>query len=185
VPIVPASSNRFNLSFLLSELMEQKEVRFSYRRYALPDELSDKDHRLFIAAAEAMKNAYAPYSKFSVGASVLLENGEIVQGSNQENIAYPSGLCAERVALFAAASKYPKVPFVALAISAKPISPDDKSEVTPCGACRQVMLEYERLLNRDMRIITGSPSGPITVIDNARSLLPMAFFDAGLGKDIG
>jgi cytidine deaminase len=165
--------------------MEQKEFRLTYKRYASPAELPEKDRELFESAIQAMKNAYAPYSKFSVGATVLLENDEIVQGSNQENIAYPSGLCAERVALFAAASRFPKIPFIALAIAAKPISLDDDSEVTPCGSCRQVMLEYERLLQHDMRVITGSPNGPISIIENARSLLPMAFFDAGLGKDIG
>jgi cytidine deaminase len=165
--------------------MENKEIRISYQRYASADELSADDRLLFNRAIEASKSAYAPYSKFSVGAAVLLENGEIVMGSNQENIAYPSGLCAERVALFAAASNYPSIPFKALAIMAQPISSDQDTEVTPCGSCRQVMLEYERILGEDIRIITGAPNGPISIVENARSLLPMAFFDAGLGKDIG
>lgn len=165
--------------------MENIEIRISYKRYASADELSDDDRLLFNQAIEAAKSAYAPYSKFSVGAAVLLENGVIVKGSNQENIAYPSGLCAERVALFSAASNHPNIPFKALAIMAQPISSDQDTEVTPCGSCRQVMLEYERILSHDIRIITGAPSGPISIIENARSLLPMAFFDAGLGKDIG
>ena len=165
--------------------MENKEIRISYERYTSIDELSVDDRQLFEHAIEASKNAYAPYSKFSVGAAVLLDNGEVVKGSNQENIAYPSGLCAERVALFAAASHYPNIPFKALAIMAQPISSDQDTEVTPCGSCRQVMLEYELILNQEIRIITGTPNGPISIIENARSLLPMAFFDAGLGKDIG
>ncbi|MGB6036052.1 MAG: cytidine deaminase [Cryomorphaceae bacterium] len=165
--------------------MEKKEIQFSYSRYRSVDELSADDQTLFNQAKEASKNAYAPYSKFSVGAAVLLENGAVVIGSNQENIAYPSGLCAERVALFAAASTYPATPVRALAVTAQPISSDQDTEVTPCGSCRQVMLEYERILNHDIRIITGAPNGPISVIENARSLLPMAFFDAGLGKDSG
>ncbi|MFT6998235.1 MAG: cytidine deaminase [Cryomorphaceae bacterium] len=165
--------------------MENKEIRFSYKRYTSVDELSTDDRALFSHAIEACKNAYAPYSNFSVGAAVLLENGEVIKGSNQENIAYPSGLCAERVAIFAAASTYPKVPIKALAVTVQPISSDENTEVTPCGSCRQVMLEYERVLNQDIRIITGAPNGPISVMDDARSLLPLAFFDAGLGKDIG
>ena len=165
--------------------MEKKEIHFSYSRYHSVEELSADDQSLFNQAIEASKNAYAPYSKFSVGAAVLLENGEVVIGSNQENMAYPSGLCAERVALFAAASVYPNIPVLALAVTAQPISSDQDTEVTPCGSCRQVMLEYERILNQDIRIITGAQKGPISIIENARSLLPMAFFDAGLGKDIG
>ncbi len=165
--------------------MENKEIHFSYKRYATADELSADDRALFNQAIEASKSAYAPYSKFSVGAAVLLENGEVVKGSNQENIAYPSGLCAERVALFAAASAYPNIPVLILAVTAQPISSNKDTEVTPCGSCRQVMLEYERILNHDIRIITGAPNGPISIIENARSLLPMAFFDAGLGKDVG
>ncbi|HKK38954.1 MAG TPA: cytidine deaminase [Cryomorphaceae bacterium] len=165
--------------------MEKKEIRFSYQRYASLDELSDDDRSLFNQSIEASSSAYAPYSRFAVGAAVLLENGEVIKGSNQENIAYPSGLCAERVALFAAASAYPNVSIKTLAITAHPISTDQNTEVSPCGACRQVMLEYERILNHDIRIITGAPKGPISIIENARSLLPMAFFDAGLGKDIG
>ncbi|MCZ4408087.1 cytidine deaminase [Cryomorphaceae bacterium 1068] len=165
--------------------MENKEIHIRYERYASADELSADDRLLFNQAIEASKSAYAPYSKFSVGAAVLLENGEVVKGSNQENMAYPSGLCAERVALFAAASNFPNIPFKALAIMAQPISSGQDTEVTPCGSCRQVMLEYERILSQDIRIITGAPNGPISIIENARSLLPMAFFDAGLGKDIG
>lgn len=165
--------------------MEKKEIRFSYDRYGSIDQLSPEDRDIFDKAILAAKSAYAPYSKFAVGAAALLENGEVVLGSNQENMAYPSGLCAERVALFAAAAMHPNIPVKVLAIMAQPISIDENTEVTPCGSCRQVMLEYERVLNHDIRIITGAPSGPISIIENARSLLPMAFFDAGLGKDIG
>jgi len=165
--------------------MENKEIRITYKRFESVDELSAEDRGLFDQAIEASKSAYAPYSKFSVGAAVLLETGKVIQGSNQENIAYPSGLCAERVALFAAASHYPNIPIKALAIVAQPISSGQDTEVTPCGSCRQVMLEYERILNHDIRIISGAPKGPISIIQNAQSLLPMAFFDAGLGKDFG
>lgn len=165
--------------------MENKEIRFSYKRYRSIDELSSADQQLFNQALEASKTAYAPYSHFSVGAALLLVNKEVVIGSNQENIAYPSGLCAERVALFAAATQFPQVPVTTLAVVAQPLTIDQNTEVSPCGSCRQVMLEYERLLNHDIRIITGAPSGPISVLENARALLPLAFFDAGLGKDRG
>jgi cytidine deaminase len=100
-------------------------------------------------------------------------------------MAYPSGLCVERVAIFSAASNFPGIPLQAIAIAAEPISSGGEAEVSPCGACRQVMLEYERILNHPIRIISGVTHGPVSVFENARSLLPLAFFDAGLSKGRG
>ncbi|MEM9051911.1 MAG: cytidine deaminase [Bacteroidota bacterium] len=162
--------------------MGSHSIEIVFNKYSSIEELEVVDKTLFEAAIEAMKSAYAPYSEFPVGAAILLENGEIILGSNQENIAYPSGLCAERVALFAAATQFPNVPIVSLAITTQPQAKDSSSEITPCGACRQVMLEYERRHSKDFKVITGAANGPITVFKNARSLLPLAFFDGTLGS---
>lgn len=168
--------------------MNQKKIQFEYAVAAEINDLNPPDRALYQKAVAAMKTAYAPYSQFRVGAAVVLANGAIVTGSNQENMAYPSGLCAERVALFAAGASHPGVAVKALAIAARhntpmeALAPASSESVTPCGACRQVMLEYERLHGTPMRIITGTPSGPLIVIENAESLLPLAFFDAILAK---
>ncbi len=127
------------------------------------------------AARKASENAYAPYSHFHVGAAVLLADGTVVTGSNQENAAYPSGLCAERVALFAASSAHPNTPICALAIAAK----DDKGLITerpvsPCGSCRQVLLEcQQRSGNRIKVVMVGSHK--VIVVDDAAELLPLSF----------
>ena len=120
------------------------------------------------------KKAYAPYSNFRVGASVLLENGIIITGSNQENAAYPSGICAERTALFYASSQYPKVPIIAIAVSTINISATSSDIAKPCGACRQVMAEYEDLSGKPLRIILDSTDKVVIVI-GMDSLLPLRF----------
>jgi len=162
--------------------LENKELKIEYRQAKSAQELSAQDQDLFKKAIEAMGNAYAPYSLFKVGCALLLANGEVVKGSNQENMAYPSGLCAERVALFAASANFPGVPVKTLAVVAKPITEDESMTVSPCGSCRQVMVEYERIQHEPMKIITGSVNGPIFITENANAMLPLAFFDAGLTK---
>ncbi len=165
--------------------MKSKKIHIDYQVAAHRSLLEPADALLFAKAIEAMHNAYAPYSEFSVGAAVALENGAVVIGSNQENIAYPSGLCAERVALFAASSQYPKVPVKALAIAAyhkSDVAQKGAGSVTPCGACRQVMMEYERMLAHPIRILTGAPEGEIIILGNAECLLPLVFFSAELVK---
>lgn len=176
--------------------MKQKEIQLKYRVASDISGLEPGDAALFREALKAMESAYAPYSHFSVGAAVELENGVTVRGSNQENIAYPSGLCAERVAVFAAASAYPGVKMRAIAVVARfkgspAVANDTKSEVgidsdsvTPCGACRQVMMEYERLLGQPIRIITGGADGSIIVLDSAETLLPLVFFSEALTKQV-
>lgn len=162
--------------------MKKEEINIVYRKAATPDELSPSERTLFDRAIEASKNAYAPYSKFKVGCAVRLANGKIVIGNNQENMAYPSGLCAERVAIFSASAQYPGVPIRELAVVARPLVTDEELTLSPCGSCRQVMLEYERVQDEPMKIITGSATGPIFCTDDARAFLPLAFFDAGLNK---
>ena len=120
------------------------------------------------------KNAYAPYSGFRVGAAVLLGNGVIITGNNQENAAYPSGLCAERTALFYASAQYPNIPVIAIAISTLN-GADTPSEVAkPCGACRQVMAEYEDLAGNLLHIILDS-ANKVLVINGIDTLLPLRF----------
>lgn len=138
------------------------------------DELPDDETILIKEAKSAAKNAYAPYSKFLVGCAVLLENGEIVTGSNQENAAYPSGLCAERVAIFYANSKYPNVPVLKLAVAVFTKSEFVDEPIPPCGSCRQVLVETELRFKIPIRIILSGKE-KIKVIENAKSLLPMNF----------
>ena len=138
------------------------------------NELTPEDSQLIGHAETACDMAYAPYSKFAVGAALLLANGEIVIGSNQENAAYPSGLCAERVALFNAASNYPKVKIMSIAITARKSDAAEYKEVTPCGSCRQVMLEYEELQNQNIEVLFAV-NGSWTKLTNTAVLLPFSF----------
>ena len=133
-------------------------------------ELSAEDLALTDAALEATRRSYAPYSRFHVGAAALLENGIVVTGTNQENVASPSGLCAERTTLFYANSQYPDVPVMALAIA----SPDTEGILSPCGACRQVMLETENRYGKPMRVLLCGAE-EVIVVESARNLLPFAF----------
>ena len=121
----------------------KKDIQISYEYFKNSSELSDIENKLFERAKEARENAYAPYSQFLVGCSVLLENGEIYSGNNQENAAYPSGLCAERTAIFYAGANYPDAKIVTMAISAASDNNQTLAPIPPCGACRQSIAEYE------------------------------------------
>ena len=145
--------------------------------------LLPQDEVMLVREAVAMtRNAYAPYSEFSVGAAILLENGEVVKGSNQENGAYPSGLCAERVAAFAASADYPGVPMKKIAICAGSDLLNADEPVSPCGACRQVLLEYETLQQRNLKILLVKENGKILVVNRVEDLLPLSFTGAKLKK---
>ena len=138
-------------------------------------ELSTEERKLTESALEATYRSYAPYSNFHVGAAVLLENDVIVTGSNQENLAYPSGLCAERTALFYANSQYPDVPVKALAIVARDANDVAKHDIiSPCGACRQVMVETEKRFGKPMRVLLCGAE-EVYVAESASSLLPLTF----------
>ena len=154
--------------------MNEITLQIKYTEYDGNDLLPFDDNILIMKARDAAKTAYAPYSGFRVGASVLLENGIIITGSNQENAAYPSGICAERTALFYASSQYPKVPIVAIAVSTINISATSSDIAKPCGACRQVMAEYEDLSGKPLRIILDSTDKVVIVI-GMDSLLPLRF----------
>ncbi len=154
--------------------MKKIEFIINVYEYSSPDELEQQDRELIDKAIEAAGKAYAPYSNFRVGAAVLLENGEVILGNNQENAAYPSGLCAERVALFAANAQYPDVPVVAMAIVA--FNKDEMTDLAtpPCGACRQVMIETEMRFGKPIKVILAGKSN-ILVFKNVRELLPLSF----------
>lgn len=144
-----------------------------YQQYTI-DSLPVADRSLVDAAKEATKTAYAPYSHFSVGAALRLADGTVVKGSNQENVAYPSGLCAERTAMFAASSQHAGVAFDAIAIVA--CNPEGKIVgASPCGACRQVMMEYETHFGHKIRVVTYFSDDKILIFDGVESLLPFAF----------
>lgn len=153
--------------------MEKKEITCAVSIYQI-EELSAEEQNLVNKAKEATKSAYAPYSKFYVGASVLLENGTIVTGNNQENGAYPSGLCAERVALFYANAQYPNLAVKAIAVAVETNGEEIKQLVAPCGACRQVILESEMRYKQPIRILMSSQSS-INVVESIKDLLPLYF----------
>jgi len=154
--------------------MIQKEYVIKINEYNSEKELSEEDQYLIKLAKEAVKNAYAPYSEFKVGACVLLANGETFLGNNQENAAYPSGLCAERVAIFYANSKFPNVAVSKIAICAMNKNGFINPPISPCGACRQVLLETELRFKTAIKLILFGNSKTITV-ENVKQLLPLHF----------
>ncbi|OOG68740.1 cytidine deaminase [Flavobacterium sp. A45] len=138
-------------------------------------ELPLVEQNLMLKAIEVRKNAYAPYSKFRVGAAILLDNGEVVVGSNQENAAYPSGLCAERVAIFYAGAIYPEAIILKIAITAASDNNKTTSPVPPCGACRQSIAEYEIRQESPIEIYYMGESGSIHQSASLKNLLPFMF----------
>jgi cytidine deaminase len=151
-----------------------KEISTTLYEFDSEDELDSIDLQLVNEAKLITENAYAPYSKFRVGAAILLENGKIIHGTNQENAAYPSGLCAERVALFYANSNYPETKVVSIAIAAKTNGAFTKSPITPCGSCRQVIMESQLRMKYPIKIILYG-SDKIQIIKDASTLLPIGF----------
>ena len=139
------------------------------------EELDQIDQELLIRAQKATETAYAPYSGFRVGAAVLLEGNTIVAGSNQENASYPQGLCAERVALFSAASQHPGKRILAVAIAAWDSKIDDFCAVAPCGGCRQVMLEFEQKQDQPIKVLFPGPGRELLIAPSTETLLPFGF----------
>jgi cytidine deaminase len=143
-------------------------------------ELPEADQKLVISAREASENAYAPYSNFLVGAAVLLANGEIIKGNNQENADFTDGLCAERVALFYAHATYPNIAVEAMAVTAKNNNRLIAGPAQPCGSCRQVLVETESRYKQPVRLILDGAE-KILVLNGADNLLPFAFKPGSLG----
>ena len=162
--------------------MKQFEIKSLVREYTY-DELNETDRQLVDKAKESTRNAYAPFSHYHVGAALLLENGQIVCGSNQENAAYPTGLCAERTAVFYASSSNPGMPIRKIAVASwqppKEGEPEEagfqKHPTSPCGGCRQALIEYEHLSGDIEVILYGSEK--IFVLPSVASLLPLGFTD--------
>ena len=154
--------------------MQEKILKLNFTVAHL-SELETKDQELIANAKEAFTTAYAPYSGFLVGASVLLDNGEIVSGSNQENVAYPSGLCAERVALFYAGARYPDIKVKTIAVSVLSKNFEVNDVISPCGACRQVMAEYEEKQEEAIKVILHSPTDEVLIANTVEDLLPFMF----------
>jgi cytidine deaminase len=149
----------------------QTDVKVFTDRTKLP--LVEAD--LLNIAYEAAKHAYAPYSRFKVGAAVLLANGHIVSGNNQENAVYPSGMCAERVALFYAGSQFPETPIVKIAITAIGSEKEVNQPVPPCGNCRQALLEYEIKFGEPIEVIMAGEKGEVYIVKSVADLLPLSF----------
>lgn len=157
-------------------------LTIAYTEISGSNNLDADDKELLNEAWIASDSAYAPYSHFNVGAALRLSNGLIFKGNNQENSAYPSGLCAERVAVFAASASCPGIPIKTIAVVAKTDVFDLSSPVTPCGACRQVFAEYEMLSGKPIKIILQGNSEKIWIIEGINTLLPLLFHGAELKK---
>jgi len=162
--------------------MQRKDLLISYFEVDSSDELPGDEYNLLTIATDALKSAYVPYSHYKVGAAVLLENGIIITGSNQENMAFPSGLCAERVALFASASQHPGIVIKSIAITALSQDFPVKEPVTPCGACRQAMIEYETNQGKPIKLILGCETGKTILVMKVGDLLPLSFKEDLLKK---
>jgi cytidine deaminase len=153
--------------------MENKIVTTKIEVYSY-DELNETDRNLVEQAKKATETSYAPYSKFNVGAAVSLENGETISGSNQENAAFPSGTCAERTTIFYASARFPGVRFCKLAIAAFTDGEFVEEPISPCGACRQAILEYEKLGGQPIEILLAGRN-KVYKLQGIRSLLPLSF----------
>lgn len=155
--------------------MKELNLKTTFNVYESFDELDSESKNLMNQAIEARKTAYAPYSNFSVGCALLLDNGKIIKGTNQENAAYPSGLCAERVAIFYAGSQYPNAKVLKLCITASPIERDSDIPIPPCGACRQSIAEYEFIQDSLIEIYFMGAKGEVYKSDSLKNLLPLVF----------
>lgn len=155
--------------------MKKIEITSTFTVYSELDELPNEVKELMYKAIETRKKAYAPYSKFRVGVAILLDNSQVVIGSNQENAAYPSGLCAERVAIFQAGSLFPNNEILKIAISATSDLKPVNSPIPPCGGCRQSISEYEIKQNKPIEIYFMGESGEIYKSDSLANLLPLGF----------
>lgn len=162
--------------------MPNNTLTISYQEYSSFDDLDTIDQDLCKEAVKAMATSHSPYSEFRVGAAVKLESGKIVYGSNQENAAYPSGLCAERVALFTIGSAYPDEKIISIAITAHTNNFQITEPITSCGACLQVMAEYEKKQSYPIEVLFYCQNGSIIKTKGIKSLLPFAFAETRLKK---
>ncbi len=164
------------MAALVTDSSTLRQLTLRYHELATPDQLGPAERQVWDAARAATAHSYAPYSRFHVGAALLLADGSLVQGTNQENAAYPSGLCAERTALFGLAGGRPAPPprIVGMSVAGRPAA-GDFSPALPCGACRQVMLEYELRQGEPIWLLLPSLSGTVLRFDSLADLLPFHF----------
>lgn len=161
--------------------MKEQQFKFEYEVYNDIHELRKEDADLLTKARAVTKNAYAPYSNFYVGAAATLANGETITGTNQENASYPVGICAERVLLGNAATLHPGIPIETIAISYDSKEVKSDHPISPCGMCRQSLLEYETRTDKLIRLILSGQEGKIYIIKTVKFLLPFAFTPDELG----
>lgn len=157
--------------------MINKEIKIAFEDYKNIDELNAEDKALCLEAVKAMENSHSPYSKFKVGAALRLKSGKIIYGSNQENVAYPSGLCAERTALFHWGANHPNDPIVSMAVTAHTNDFELLQPTTPCGSCLQVIAEYEKKQGKPIDILLYCQKGAIWKTRGIQSFLPFLFFE--------
>ena len=155
-------------------------MSFAYELYDSAEELNEEDATLLAAARKITADAYAPYSHFHVGATARLANGTIVNGTNQENAAYPVGICAERVLMGTAAVLFPNMPIQTMAVSYRSAEGDSSKPASPCGMCRQYLKEFEGRTKSPVRLILSGQSGKVYIIASASQLLPFSFGGADL-----
>lgn len=173
----PKSINTIDTFFVLkkNQVMIEKQIHTTIQIFDSVLELPKHIQKLMKTAVEARETAYAPYSKFKVGAALSLENGEVVKGSNQENASFPSGLCAERTAIYAAGANYPNHKIKTLVITATSIKHEVLEPVPPCGACRQAIAEYEEKQNEPIGIYFMGSKGKVMYVKSLLDILPLAF----------
>lgn len=155
--------------------MKEVKIESTFKVYEDLSELPDDIQQLMQSAIETREKAYAPYSKFKVGAAILLDNNEVVVGSNQENASYPSGLCAERTAIYYAGAKYPKAKILKMVITASSQNQVTDSPIPPCGACRQSISEYEIKQEQPIEIYFMGVKGKVVKSNSLANLLPLGF----------
>ena len=155
--------------------MKELEIKIPIQVFDSMDELEPKDRELLELAKKSVEKSHAPYSQFHVGAAVRLEDGQMIGGANHENAAYPMCLCAERSVLAAAHTSSPKTRVETIAITATTPSRTISEPISPCGACRQVILEFEDRFDSDMRIIMQGETGPIYILKSGKDIMPLSF----------
>ncbi|WP_374948287.1 cytidine deaminase [Mucilaginibacter sp.] len=160
--------------------MTKHEIKIAFNEYDSIEELSEADQKLCAEAESALASSHSPYSKFKVGVAVKLKSGTVLHASNQENVAYPSGLCAERVALFNWGANHADDPIIAMAVTAHTNEFPILKPVTSCGSCLQVMAECEKRQNSPMKVLLYCIDGPVWVMSGVDSMMPFAFFEERL-----
>ena len=155
--------------------MKKYTLQTEFTAYDSPEELPETDRKLLLLAKSALENSYSPYSNFKVGAAVLVENGEMLGGSNYENASYPLCICAEQTVLTTAANRFPNMPVLAIAVTVKNPKQVIARPGPPCGACRQVISETEMKNGQPMRVILQGEMGPVYIFESGKDLLPLAF----------